>query len=156
MFGPKFSGLVPITRPKSPTGVFEIPIGLCHEIEGLVSIFWWGQHDDQRKIHWVKWDELTKVKVDRGMGFRDLAMFNDSPLAKQAWHLLQNTTSLFYRVFKAKFFPDYTIMEAKDLRVSSYTWRSILKGRDVIQKGSRWWVRDGRKIKIWQHYLLPI
>ena len=80
------------------------------------------------------------------MGFRDLAMFNDSPLAKQAWCLLQNTTSLFYRVFKAKFFPDNTIMEAKDSRVGSYAWRSILKGRDVIQRGSRCWVGDGRKI----------
>ena len=47
------------------------------------------------------------------MGFRDIAMFNDSLLAKQAWRLLKNPESLFYKVFKARFFPNCTIMEAK-------------------------------------------
>lgn len=72
---------------------FKLLIGLCHEIEGLIRRFWWGQRGDQRKIHGVKWDELTKVKDDGGMGFCDLTMFNDSLLVK--WWLLQNKTCLF-------------------------------------------------------------
>lgn len=47
-------------------------------------------------------------------------------------------------------------MEAKDSKVGSYAWQSILQGRDVIQRGSRWRVGDGREIKIWQHHWLPI
>lgn len=47
-------------------------------------------------------------------------------------------------------------MEAKDSRSGSYAWRSILKGRDVIQRGSRWRVGDGRKIKIWHYHRLLI
>ena len=47
------------------------------------------------------------------MGFRDLALFNDILLAKQALPLLKNQDSLFYKVFKARFFPNCTIMEAK-------------------------------------------
>ena len=47
-------------------------------------------------------------------------------------------------------------MEANDSSVESYAWKSILKGRDKIQRGSRWRVGDGRKIKIWQHHWLPI
>ena len=66
------------------------------------------------------------------MGFRDLVIFNDSLLAKQAWQILHNKTSLFYKVFKARFFPNTTIMEAANTRMGSYAWKSILKGRDII------------------------
>ena len=67
------------------------------------------------------------------MGFRDLALINDSLLAKQAWRLLKNKDSLFYKVFKARFFPNCTIMEAnKKNRGGTYAWTSILHGRDVL------------------------
>ena len=79
------------------------------------------------------------------MGFRDLAKFNDSLLAKQAWRLLHNQNSFFYKVFKAQFFPNTTIMEAKDSRMGSYAWRSILIERDVIQRRARQRVGDGKK-----------
>ena len=67
------------------------------------------------------------------MGFKDLAFHNDLLLAKQAWRLIYNKFSLFYKVFKVRFFPNCTLMEATDTRYGSYTWRSILKGRDVLQ-----------------------
>ena len=71
--------------PTYSMGCFKIPIGLRNEIEALIKNFWWGQRGDRRKIHWVKWEELTKSKTIGGMGFLDLALFNDSLLAKQAW-----------------------------------------------------------------------
>ena len=98
---------------------------------------------------------MTKSKMVGGMGFRDLALYNDSLLAKQAWHLLHNKSSLFYKVFKARFFPNCSIMEAHDSRSASYAWRSILRGREVLQRGARWRVGNGDSIKIWQHSWLP-
>ena len=65
-------------------GCFKLLLGLCHEIKVLIHKFWRGQRGDKRKIHWLKWDEMTKSKFVRGMRFRDLALYNDSLLAKQA------------------------------------------------------------------------
>ena len=81
----------------------------------------------------VEMERDDKLKLVGGMGFRDLSMFNDSLLAKQTWRLLKNPDSLLSKVFKANFFPNCSIFEAKDSRSASYAWRSILKGRDVIQ-----------------------
>ena len=65
-------------------GCFKIPLGLCYDIEAMVKKNFWGQRGDKRKIHWIKWSELTRSKLEGGMGFRDLALFNDSLLVKQA------------------------------------------------------------------------
>nr|XP_023894138.1 uncharacterized protein LOC112006071 [Quercus suber] len=57
---------------------------------------------------------------------------------------------------EARFFPTGTFLEAKDSVSASYAWRSIIKGRDVIQKGAIWRVGDGQQIRIWGDNWLPM
>ena len=134
---------------------FKLPTTLCHEIEILVRKFWWGQRGDQRKVHWVRWEDLCNHKDQGGMGFKDLTMFNEAMLAKLSWQFLQDDNSLFFRVFKARFFPNGTILDAKEPASVSYAWKSILHGRDVILKEALWRVGDGKHIKIWGNNWLP-
>ena len=47
-------------------------------------------------------------------------------------------------------------MEASDSRNSSYAWKSILNGHDVINRGACWRIGDGHSVKIWQLSWLPI
>ena len=140
---------------KLPLGCFKLRLGLCSEIESLIRKFWWGQKGDRRKIHWVEWETLCLSKFEGGMGFKDLAPFNDALLAKQAWRLLHNQNSLFYQVFKSKFFLDCSFMEASDSHSGSYAWQSILKGREVLLKGAKWRVGSGESINAWLDAWLP-
>lgn len=110
---------------------------------------------DCRKIHWVNWKDMCKPKFDDGMGFKDLALFNETLLAKQAWWLLHKKF-IFYRVFKTRFFPKYSILEAKDSNSGSYACKSILKGKNVLSCGFLWQVGSGASMKIWQDNWLPI
>ena len=134
---------------------FKLPMNLCHEIKALIRKFYWGQRGDARKIHWVKWQEMCKPKSQGGMGFKDLSRFNDALLAKHTWRLLHDHHSLFYRVFKARFFPDCSIMEAKESSNASFAWKSILRGRDVIKRGAVWRIGNGKSVHIWGDRWLP-
>ena len=90
------------------------------------------------------------------MGFEDLSMFNDTLLAKQTWCPLHDTSSLFYKGFRAKHFSTCSVMEAKNPNPASYAWKSIIKGREVIRRGGVWRVGDGQSIRIWRDNQLPV
>ena len=68
--------------------------------------------------------------------------------------MVHDTDSLFFRVFKAKYFPTGTIFDAK-ASSGSYAWRSILKARKVILLGARWRIGDGSSVKIFKDSWLP-
>ena len=98
---------------------------------------------------------MCDPKFEGGMSFKELSLFNKALLTKQTWCLLHNKNSLFYRVFKSRFFLNCSIMEAKEGHGGSYAWKSILKGRSVIRRRAKWRVWNGESVKIWGDNWLP-
>jgi hypothetical protein len=134
---------------------YKLPDGCCQEIEALLARFWWGSKDEKRKIHWMSWDRLSKAKQKGRMGFRGFKDFNRALLGKHCWRLMQEKNSLLERVFKSRYFPRSSFLEAKIGFQPSYAWRSILSAKEVVEKGSRWRIGNGLKVKIWKDQWLP-
>ena len=97
---------------------------------------------------------MCKLKNLGGMGFKDFERFNKAMLAKQVWRLLTDHTSLFYRVFNSKFFPNGSVMDAKP-SLGSYAWQSIVKTIPLVKSSMLWRVGDGKQIKIFGERWLP-
>ena len=99
---------------------FKLPDSLCNELNSMISNFWWGQKDRERKMAWISWKKLCTPKDRGSMGFRDLKAFNLALLTKQGWRILKNQNSRVHRVFKAKYFAKCSFLEAKMGRRPSY------------------------------------
>ncbi|KAL5551912.1 hypothetical protein UlMin_002088 [Ulmus minor] len=106
-------------------------------IQAACARFWWGTTSDHKRVHWISWKDLCKPKSLGGMGFRDLSVFNQAMLGKQVWRLVTMPYSLAARVLKAKYYPNSSIWEAYANDSSSYTWKSILWGRNLVAQGTR-------------------
>ena len=141
--------------PTYTMGCFLLPKGLCEDLERMMRNFWWGQRHHESKIAWVSWSKICKSKLEGGMGFRDLQAFNLAMLAKQGWWMMSHPSSLMARVYKARYFPNNDVLSATLGSSPSFAWRSIHQSLEVLKQGTRWRVRNGKTIHIWDDKWLP-
>lgn len=129
---------------------FELPVSLCKRIQSILTRFWWDASDGTRKMCWVSWDRLTKPKNKGGLGLRDIQLFNQALLAKQAWRILTNPTCLLARVLLGKYCKNKSFLEVQLPKVCSHGWRSILHGRDLLQGNVGKAIGNGLTTKLWK------
>ncbi|CAE6126157.1 unnamed protein product [Arabidopsis arenosa] len=70
--------------PSYAMSCFKLSMSLCKRLQSALTRFWWDDKPDKKKMAWVAWDKLSLAKEDGGLGFREIATFNDSLLAKIA------------------------------------------------------------------------
>lgn len=63
-----------------------------------------------------------------GLGFKDLEMFNLTLLAKQAWRILVDGSSLNARILKAVYYPIGDFLDVNLGSSPSRIWRSTIDG----------------------------
>ena len=90
-----------------------------------------------------------KPKTHGGMGFRDMRLFNQALLARQAWRLLEFPNSLCAQVLKAKDYPNDVLTNTVFTGNGSSTWHAIEYGLELLKKGIIWRVGNGASIRAW-------
>ncbi|XP_035542108.1 uncharacterized mitochondrial protein AtMg00310-like [Juglans regia] len=146
---------VAMAIPSYAMSCFKLPPRLCSNIESMMARYWWGQMQEERKIHWLSWKKMCNSKFVGGMGFKELEVFNMALLEKQAWRLLQNQDSLFHKIYAARYFSDGNLLTASLGGNPSYAWRGIWEAKRLLVQGGRWNVGNGSLIHILNDVWLP-
>lgn len=117
--------------PLHAMSLFLLPKTLIIELERAMNAFWWkGECTNRRGINWREWSYMTNPRSFGGLNFRKLREFNLAMISKQTWRILQNPDSLVAKVFKAKYFPDCSIMSARRGSNPSFIWSSLIETQD--------------------------
>ncbi|KAL5580273.1 hypothetical protein UlMin_012715 [Ulmus minor] len=82
-------------------------------------------------------------------------LFNRAILAKQAWRIHTQPTSLAARVLKGFYFYKSSFLQIKANSSSSFVWRSILWGRELYKQGLRHKIGSGQDTYIYHDCWLP-
>jgi hypothetical protein len=84
-----------------------------------------------------------------------LEIFNQAMLGRQCWRLLTDPSSLRARVLKGRYYPDCDFWNAPKPRSSSYTWRIIQFGMQIVREGVHWGIGNGEKTQILANKWIP-
>ena len=136
-------------------GVFKLPFSVCDDLTKLIRNYWWGVERGKRKMHWLSWPKLNRSKQQGGLGFRDMRVFNQALLARQAWRLLEFPDSLVAGVLKARYYPNGELFDTVFTGNPSSTWSAISHGLELLKKGLIWRVGNGRRIRVWRDSWVP-
>uniref|UniRef100_A0A2N9I4W7 Reverse transcriptase domain-containing protein n=1 Tax=Fagus sylvatica TaxID=28930 RepID=A0A2N9I4W7_FAGSY len=98
----KYLGLPPIIAGKEvlikavaqaiPTyamSVFQLPVACSNEINSMLSNYWWGQKQGERRIHWMGWKKLARSKkwnvplIDEIFEASEAAIIKSIPLSNR-------------------------------------------------------------------------
>lgn len=138
-------------------GLFLLPHSLCVDLEAMFNRFWWRKSKGQeRRVHWCSWERLCQAKSEGGLGFRRMHESNIAMLAKQAWRLVQQPSTLVSRLFKARYYPSSSFMLACKGSSPSYIWTSILAAKEFLCQSLVWRIGDGATVRVWEDSWLPI
>ncbi|XP_059635577.1 uncharacterized protein LOC132277741 [Cornus florida] len=113
------------------TSVFSLPAAVSNLIERKMRNFVWGHLENRKKLHGLRWKNLTMPKEEGG--------YYNSLLSKDriwvAWfqHCYLRTSSFWNVVPRIN---------------SSAMWRSLLAVRDVVKENCRYRIGDGLNVKV--------
>lgn len=136
--------------------VFKLPLTLCDDLMKRIRSYWWGAEQGKRKVQWVPWERMILPKGYGGMGFKDLRLFNQALLARQAWRLIAFPNSFCAQVLRAKYFPQGKLLDTVHAGEASPTWRAIEYGLELLKEGVVHRIGDGRDTRIWRDNWLPM
>lgn len=111
---------VVMALPNYSMSCYKLSNSLCKQIEQRMANHWWGDQGDKRKMHWARWDKLSRNRSTGGLGFRDLRAVNEALLAKQVWRLITEPSLLMSRVLKGRYFHDHDFFQAKQKSKDSW------------------------------------
>lgn len=80
--------------------------------------FFWRGASNKFKYHMMGWEAVCRTKDFRGLGIINTRVMNDCLISKWVWKIHNADNELWYRIIKAKYFPDGAFRDAHMLNSS--------------------------------------
>jgi hypothetical protein len=138
---------------------YKAPTCVIKQLVKLQRNFLWGGGIDDRRVCWVKWDQICLPKEQGGLGVKDLTLFNKALLGKWKWRMLTEGDAVWAELLRSRYGHLPTNLVAGN--TLSYDVKSSLWWRDIIGldfgDNENWFmsntgcsVGDGKAIGFWK------
>lgn len=125
-----------------------LPLGVCKEMAQMLNSFWW----DSKRNGGQFWTGCSGIacadqKMLEGQGFK---RFTTSILLCSVSKSGNSSqpSSLVVQLYKSRYFPQTSLLQASLGSIPSYAWRSIWASQEVVWRNIRLQVGDGANIRV--------
>jgi hypothetical protein len=138
---------------------FKAPCCVIKQLVRIQRNFLWGGSIEDKKLCWIKWDQICLSKAQGGLGVKNLALFNKALLCKWKWRFLTEDDALWAALLRFRYghLPSIVLTgnTLSNNAKSSIWWRDII-GLER-ENDDNWFmsnigsmVGDGKNIGFWR------
>jgi len=144
------------TLPLYYLSFYKLPKCVSNKLVKIQRNFLWGWGAEDKKIAWVKWRNICKLREAGGLGIRDIQNFNDALLAKWKWRLGTEDKGLRKLILESKYGSWRNLSDPNISRSSSRWWINIHKVSGSTRQGIwfdnnlEWVLGEGKTVKFWE------
>ncbi|GLT36867.1 hypothetical protein SLA2020_112150 [Shorea laevis] len=124
-----------------------LPASIHMELDRTYRNFIWGAEPEQRKIHLVNWDKVTKGKKYGGLGLKSSKESNIIAMSKLNWRLHKDKDKRWSELYRMKYNISYP--RRAPTHSGSPSWKAIGRGYELFINNIKWIPRTGRNISFW-------
>ncbi|XP_056690230.1 uncharacterized protein [Spinacia oleracea] len=128
---------------------FLLPQKTCSNLDSIHRNFFWKQSASSNHTPLISWNKICQPKSLGGLGLRKTRPLNQAFLAKLGWKILMNEENLWVSLIRKKYLSNSTFFEYIPKPKDSSIWRHILCQREILRKGIRWKLGNGKSINFW-------
>jgi hypothetical protein len=82
---------------------YKAPSCVLKQLVRIQRNFLWGGGVEEKKLCWVKWDQVSLPKFKGGLGVKNLALFNLALLSKWKWRCLDERNALWTELLNFRY-----------------------------------------------------
>jgi len=128
--------------------VFIMPKRVIHLIEQKLNRFLWSGSDSKAHAK-VAWSKVCLPKREGGLGIKDIAIWNQASMLNHVWNLFSKAGSLWVAWTEANWLKGRSFWTVPIPTSCSWSWKKILKLRDIAKSFIRFKVGRGNKVFLW-------
>ncbi|GAV80380.1 hypothetical protein CFOL_v3_23841 [Cephalotus follicularis] len=128
---------------------FVLPVAVTKECDRILRSFLWHGVGNSKKASKVAWSKVCSPKEEGGLGIKDARSWNRAAIMKIGWDICRRKVSVWTNwcyvfLLKNKHFWATPITGA-----CSWSWRNILRTREVMIRKVLYEVKDGNLFSLW-------
>jgi hypothetical protein len=131
------------------TGVFILPKQIIRAIEQKFNRFLWNGKEVGSARAKVAWSAVCCPKKEGGLGLKNLEVWNQSSMLRHIWSIFARSGSLWVAWVQEYLLRGKSFWSIKIPQNCSWSWRKLLKLRNIAKAFIRFEVGDGTKIHMW-------
>ncbi|KAK9078070.1 hypothetical protein SSX86_002127 [Deinandra increscens subsp. villosa] len=136
--------------------VFLLPVAIIEDIERIMNKFLWTQSDSVKGKVRVSWDDVCLPKAQGGLGIKSLRVRNMALVSKLVWNIVTRKDNIWVEWIYAHRLKDRSFWGFPDKRDKCWSWRNIMKCRNVVWPHCHSQIGNGEKTSVWYDLWHPL